>query len=54
MFVAKLPGSMYATQAMNAGPRNGRIRNRVRWSASSTVRSPAGNCSWFDPNMGRV
>ena len=27
MFVAKLPGSMYATHAMNAGPRKGRRRN---------------------------
>ena len=26
MFVAKLPGSMYATAAMNAGPRKGRRR----------------------------
>ena len=29
MFVAKFPGSMYATQAMNAGPRNGSARKRV-------------------------
>ena len=43
MLVAKLPGSMYATHAMNAGPRNGSARKRVRWSASSTVRSPAGS-----------
>ncbi len=43
MLVAKFPGSMYAMQAMKAGPRNGRIRNRVRWSASSTVRSPSGS-----------
>src|SRR3954453_21799835 len=43
MFVAKLPGSMYATHAMNAGPRNGRRRKRVRWRASSTVRRPGGS-----------
>src|SRR5215510_9657178 len=28
---------------MNAGPRNGRILKRVRWSASSTVRRPVGS-----------
>src|SRR6266516_6909087 len=28
---------------MNAGPRNGRIRNRVRCSASSSVRRPSGS-----------
>src|SRR5512138_1653615 len=28
MFVAKLPGSTYATAAMNAGPRNGSRRRR--------------------------
>jgi hypothetical protein len=26
MFVAKLPGSMYATHATKAGPRKGRMR----------------------------
>lgn len=36
---------------MNAGPRNGRIRNRVRCSASSTVRSPAGSSSCTAPRM---
>ena len=48
MFVAKLPGSMYAMQAMNAGPRNGRTRKRVRWSASSTVRRPSGSVAVRD------
>src|SRR5581483_2151695 len=30
---------------MKAGPRNGRIRKRVRWRASSTVRRPSGRTS---------
>src|SRR6266550_2054249 len=36
MFVAKLPGSMYATQATNAGPRKGRMRKLPRRSPRNT------------------
>src|SRR5205809_6731721 len=36
MFVAKLPGSMYATQATNAGPRKGRMRKLPRGSPRNT------------------
>src|SRR5579885_1114177 len=36
---------MYATHAINAGPRKGRIRKRVRCRASSTVRRPSGSAS---------
>ncbi len=43
MLVAKLPGSMWATQAMNAGSKKGRTRKRVRWRASATVRWPSGS-----------
>src|SRR5436309_2139482 len=42
MLVAKFPGSMYATQATNAGPRNGRIREipRLELRPSSTAPAP--------------
>src|SRR6266540_1063641 len=53
MLVAKLPGSMYATHAMNAGPRKGRIRNRVRCRASSTVRRPSGSSAARVPIIAR-
>ncbi len=38
MFVAKLPGSMYATHATNAGPMNGSSRNRVVAAEDSLAR----------------
>ena len=52
MFVAKFPGSTYATQAMKAGPRNGRSARSPRRSpesdrsaAASTRASPGRACS---------
>src|SRR5262245_62958619 len=39
MFVAKLPGSMYATAAMKAGPRNGQIRGIPRARPSRDSRA---------------
>src|SRR5436190_23951233 len=39
MFVAKFPGSMYATAAMNAGPRNGQIFGTPRVRPSSEARA---------------
>src|SRR5437868_10777235 len=41
MLVAKLPGSMYATQATKAGPRNGSTRARPRRRLRSSSTSPA-------------
>src|SRR5438445_11209287 len=46
MLVAKFPGSMYATQATNAGPRNGRIREiphlELRPSSTAAAAESAG------------
>src|ERR671934_55066 len=48
MLVAKLPGSMYATQATKAGPRNGRIRHGRGYPRSAC------SAAWTVPAVGTV